>query len=47
MLLKKYEMANWSLWQGDEEVNKKYNKKYIYLNKLADISVWKQTFCRG
>ena len=46
-LLETYETANWSLRQGDEEVNKRIRQKYIYLNKLANISVWKQTFFRG
>ena len=46
-LLEKYETANWSLRQGGEEVNKGIKQKYIYLNKLANISVWKQTFFRG
>ena len=36
-------MANWSLWQGDEEVNKRIERKY----KLPNISVWKQIFLRG
>ena len=44
---KKYETANWSLRQGDEEVNKRIKQKNIYLNKLSNISVWKQTFFRG
>ena len=26
---------------------KKKTKKHIYLNKLPNISVWKQTFIRG
>ena len=43
-----YETANWSLRQSDEEVNKKNKTKiHIYLNKLPNISVWKQTFSRG
>ena len=38
--------SNWSLRQGDEEVNKRIKQKiyYLYLNKLPNISVWKQTF---
>ena len=27
-------MANWSLRQGDEEVNTRMKQKYIYLNKF-------------
>ena len=46
-IVDKYETANWSLQQGDEEVNKRIKQKYIYLNKLPNISVWKQTFFRG
>ena len=45
--VEKYETANWSLRQGDEEVNKRIKQKCIYLNKLPNISVWKQTFLRG
>ena len=32
-LIEKYETANCSLRQGDEEVNKRIRQKYIYLNK--------------
>ena len=45
--LEKYETAKGSLRQGDEEVNKAIKQKYIYLNKLPNISVCKQTFVRG
>ena len=40
IFVEKFETANWSLRQGDEEVDKN-------LNKLLNISVWKQTFFRG
>ena len=30
-----YETANWSLRQGDQEVNKRIKQKYIYWNKLT------------
>ena len=33
-LKKKNEMANWSLRQGDEEVNTRMKQKNIYLNKF-------------
>ena len=33
--------------QGDEEVNKRIKQKYIYLNKLPNILVWKQTLFSG
>ena len=36
-----------ALQWGDEEVNKRIKQKYTYLNKLTNISVWKQTFFRG
>ena len=42
----KYETAKWPLRQGDEEVNKRIKQKNVYLNKLQNISVWKQTFFR-
>ena len=42
--LKKYDTANWSLRQGDEEVNKRTKQKNTYLSKLSNISVWKQIF---
>ena len=32
----------WSLRQGDEEVKKRIKQIYIFLNKLPNISVWKQ-----
>ena len=31
--VEKYETANWSLRQGDEEVNKRIKHKNIYLNE--------------
>ena len=34
--VEKYETANWSLRQGDEEVNKRIKQKDIYLNKLPN-----------
>ena len=43
----KYETANLFLGQDVEEVNKRIKQKYIHLNKLPNISVWKQTFFRG
>ena len=46
-LVEKYETANWSLRQGDEEVNKRIKQKNIYLIKLPNILVWKQPFFRG
>ena len=30
-LVEKYETANWSLQQGDEEVNKRIKQKNIYI----------------
>ena len=40
------------IWNGkliltSSRVNKRKKQKYIYLNKLPYISVWKQTFFRG
>ena len=35
----KYNTANLSLGQDDEEVTKEKNEKYMYLNKLPNISV--------
>ena len=40
------------IWNGkliltSRRVNKRKKQKYIYLNKLPYISVWKQTFFRG
>ena len=32
----------WSLREGDEEVKKRIKQIYIFLNKLPNISVWKQ-----
>ena len=29
-IVEKYETANWSLRQGDEEVNKRIKQKYVY-----------------
>ena len=39
-------------WNGkliltSRRVNKRKKQKYMYLNKLPNISVWKQTFFRG
>ena len=46
--VEKYETANWSLLQGDEEVNKRIKQtKYIFKQIAPNISVWKQTFFRG
>ena len=42
---RKYEAVNWSLRQGKSK--QKNKTKNIYLNKLPNISVWKQTFFRG
>ena len=47
IFVEKFETANWSLRQGDEEVDKRIIEKKIYLNKLPNISVWKQTFFIG
>ena len=47
IFVEKLETANWSLRQGDEEVDKRIIEKKIYLNKLPNISVWKQTFFIG
>ena len=44
-LVAKYEAANWSLRQGKRK--QKNKTKNIYLNKLPNISVWKQAFFRG
>ena len=41
----KCEAVNWSLRQGKSK--QKNKTKNIYLNKLPNISVWKQTFFRG
>ena len=49
--VEKYETAKWSLrlrqGDGDGDVNKGIKKNSIYLNKLPNISVRKQTFFRG
>ena len=44
-LVEKYEMANWSLRQGDEEVNKSQtppNREYMYARGLAlcELILW-------
>ena len=38
-LVEKYETANCSLVQGDEEVNKGIKQKDIFLNKLPNVLV--------
>ena len=38
-LVEKYETANCSLGQGDEEVNKGIKQKDIFLNKLPNVLV--------
>ena len=37
--VEKYETANLFLGHDDEEVNKRIKQKYIYLNKLPNMSV--------
>ena len=39
-LLETYETANWSLRQGDEEVNKRIQQKYTCLNKLQFVYIY-------
>lgn len=43
----KYDTANCSLRQGDEEIKKEKNKNIYILTNLPNISVWKQIFLRG
>ena len=45
--VQKYETANWSLRQDDEEVNKGIKEKYTYLNKFPIILVWTHTCLYG
>ena len=47
IFIEKFETANWSLRRGDEQVDKRIKQKYVYWNKLPNISAWKQTFFRG
>ena len=40
LLRRKYKAGNWSLWQGDEDVNKEIKQKNIYLNKFDPFYIF-------
>ena len=46
-LVEKYKTANWSLWQGDEEVNKKMKQKIYIFKQIARYFGLKTNLLQG